>query len=167
MKFSVFAVLTALVILVLYVPKASFESQETDYVSIPNGTKYPISYSLTGGEITSMFLKQQPKEIAVTIQSSARGNMTIDLPRRVIDATSGGDDTHFIVLVNGHGAGYQDLANTTNRVLTIPYPNGTSNVEVRGTQVIPEFGPVAPAIFIGALMFYVIINRYKPAPPAA
>jgi hypothetical protein len=68
-------------------------------------------------------------------------------------------DDDFIILVEGDEADYTEHhATDTERVLTIAVPAGTEEIEIVGTNVVPEF-PVAMIAIAG--MFAAMIAAYR------
>jgi hypothetical protein len=80
--------------------------------------------------------------------------MELVLPRELIDAKTDGDDDQFIVLVDDDESDYFEKPSTdTERDIVIQLPAGAEEIEIVGTQVVPEF-PVAVmavmSILVGA-----------------
>lgn len=151
--FAVFAVLA------VSSPRISYEQAYENYTITANGTQFSIPYTMSGGKISSLSLDSLEKKVSIEIQSDAKGNITINLARALIDATENGDSSHFVVLVNGHGAGYREVISTNSRDITIQYPSGTSDIEIKGTQAIPEFGTTAVYIFMASTALVIFVYR--------
>ena len=68
--------------------------------------------------------------------------MTIELPRKVIDAKISGTefDSQFVVLVDGVDAAYEEVIASSVRTLTISFPYGSEEIKITGSYVDPEFG---------------------------
>lgn len=154
-----FLALILFAIIVAYCPKVSFEQVDGNYSVSTNETKFSVPYVINNGKIVSMNIDTQQKAMMISIQTTSKGNMTINLPRALIDSTVNGTDSHFVVLVNGHGTNYKELLTGNNRDMTIPVPNGTSSIEIKGTQVIPEFGPAATVILLISVLVIVAVYR--------
>jgi hypothetical protein len=90
------------------------------------------------------------------------GQMMVTLPRSLIDAKTDGQDDEFIVLVDGDGVEYEEHSATeTERALTIPVFAGSGEVEIVGTQVVPEF-PIAVAAVMSVLITIgVVASRFR------
>ena len=69
------------------------------------------------------------------------GELHIILPRALIDSkTEDGSDTDFLILVDGEDVGYDEISTTeANRELLIPILSDSLEVEIFGSQVLPEF----------------------------
>jgi len=47
----------------------------------------------------------------------------------------------------------------TDRTLAIPFKNGTQQIEIVGTFVIPEFGPIAVMVLAIAIISIIAISK--------
>ena len=66
------------------------------------------------------------------------------------------DDGNFFVFVNGEEI---DSINYENKILTIPYTANTEKIEVYGSYVIPEFGPIAIIILAVSMVSIIALSR--------
>ncbi len=99
--------------------------------------------------------------LIVTIQADKDGSVTFDLQRKWIDAKKddGTDDT-YITLIDGFEVPYQESAiGLDSRLITIQFEEGDSDIEIIGTMVIPEFGPVVLAILAVTIFSVVTATR--------
>jgi hypothetical protein len=103
-----------------------------------NGSNLVIQYGITGGKLASINTDIQSKSLIISIQSTGNGNLTMILPRTLIDATENGSDTHFTVLINNHGASYDEVESFIHRTLSIPFRLGTDKIQVIGTQILAK-----------------------------
>lgn len=157
-----FIIILLFVVCIIVLPKSSYE-QSTDNTINVNGTSYVISHSIQGGKIQNISVDTQSKEVKISIQSTSNGIMTIDLPRILIDAKENGSDTHYIVLANNHGINFKELTTADYRELTVSFPNGTNTIVIKGTQVVPEFGPIVSLILLISIISTIVIfqkNRF-------
>ena len=68
-------------------------------------------------------------------------------------------DTEFVVLADGIPAKLTELqTNPTNRIISIDFENGTSQIEIIGTQVIPEFGTIAMIVLAVAIVSIIAVS---------
>lgn len=127
-----------------------------------DGTNYSITYTITNGKVLDIKANTQSKSLIVTIQTTGDGLLTITMPRAVIDAKkSDGTDDQFIVLNDGqqNGQANETLTTNTDRTLAIPFKNGTQQIEIVGTFVIPEFGPIAALVLTIAIVSIIAISK--------
>ena len=122
---------------------------------------FNVKASLSNGSIRSIEVDPDFTSIVISVRTTDQdGELKITLPRQLIDARINGDDDDFIVLVDGEEADFEETDTTaTERTLTIPVPAGAEEVEIIGTQVIPEFGILAALALAAAVGAIVVISR--------
>ncbi len=149
----------AVIIISLFTAASYAQSPSTYSVVDPvSGKSYPVNYSLTGGTVKEMSLDTNTTSLVLSLQTTNDGNLTITLPRTVIDAKAGANDDQFFVLVDGADTNFQESKTDTDRTLSIPIVVGTEKVEIIGTQVVPEFGPLSYSILLISIISIVIIT---------
>ena len=124
-----------------------------------DGTDLSVQYSITNGKVLGIKADVQSKSLIVSIQTTGDGVLTITLPRGLIDAQVNGQDDHFYVLNDGQEAYFQETSKTTtDRTLSIPFTDGTQEIEIIGTQIIPEFGPIAALVLAIAIVSIIAVS---------
>jgi hypothetical protein len=126
---------------------ARFNTLSTYNLLIHDKT-YTINYQIIGGRINSITGEKDNRTLSLGISSTSNGTLTIDLPRNVIDSKKQGanvDDT-YAVFVDGQQAPTFDETkkNAQVRVLSVPFDNGTEQIEIVGTQMAPIAQPQIP-----------------------
>ena len=131
-------------------------AQETFSLEIA-GQTYEIPYEITGGSVKSMSADPVTKTLLVTINSTSAGMLTIQLPKNVIDA--GGA---FSVVIDGKGNATVNESKTTGqaRTLSIEFSQGSKQIEIMGTSMVPEFGVIS-AIVLASGVVAVLIASWK------
>jgi len=137
----------------------------------PSGKSIPVTgnpdllvgYSIKGGKIISIEPDVSAKSLMVTIETTSDGEVKLMIPREVIDAKNGpdgksGDDVDFFVLVDGSEVDFDETTTASDRTLTIPFADGTSQIEIIGTWVIPEFGTMAAIILAVAIVSIIAVS---------
>lgn len=125
-----------------------------------DGTNFAVKYSITNGKVTGIKVDPQAKSLVVSLQTSGNGVLTVILPRGLIDSTMNGTDTKFVVMTGGQEIEFKDVNTTpTDRTLSIPFTNGTTQIEIFGTFVIPEFGPIVGMIITISIIGAMMISR--------
>lgn len=129
------------------------------------GATFCIPFTRTG-KITSVesFLDTKSKSLVITLRGATNYDpLVIDLPRYILDSKSGTSDSSFVVLVDGNQIEYEELVSTEgNRKISIAAPPSLeSQIEIIGTQVIPEFGPIAILVLVSAIAAVLILNNKK------
>ena len=69
-----------------------------------------------------------------------------------------GPDTNFVVLVDGEESDFQEWPTAAQRKLEIPFNHGTTQIEIIGTEVIPEFGTIAGLVLAVALISIIAVS---------
>jgi predicted secreted protein with PEFG-CTERM motif len=127
-----------------------------------DGTSYSISYTITNGKVLDIKADQASKSLTVSIQTTGNGLLTITMPRALIDATNAdGTIAKFVVLNDGqeNTLANETMTTSTDRTLAIPFNNGTQQIEIIGTFVIPEFGPIAAMVLAIAVVSIIAISK--------
>jgi predicted secreted protein with PEFG-CTERM motif len=120
---------------------------------------YCIDYSITGGTATGATLSTSSKTLSVNIQATSDGQITLNIPRSVLDAKAGVKDGSFFVLVDGEEKdSFTDTSSVNTRTLTIPFDAGAEKIEIIGTQVVPEFGPIAALVLAIAIISIIAVS---------
>src|SRR5579872_4604229 len=125
-----------------------------------DGTDLSVKYSITNGKVLGIKADIQSKSLIVSIQTTGDGVLTVTLPRALINATlpSGQDDKYY-VLVDSQEADFQEIGTTTtDRTLSIQFTDGTQEIEIIGTQIIPEFGPIAALVLAIAIVSIIAVS---------
>src|SRR6476646_3486992 len=126
-----------------------------------DGTDLSVKYSITNGKVLGIKADIQSKSLIVSIQTTGDGVLTITLPRALINATlpSTGQDDKYYVLVDGQEADFQETSTTTtDRTLSIPFTDGTEEIEIIGTQIVPEFGQIAALVLAIAIISIIAVS---------
>jgi hypothetical protein len=109
------------------------------YVLTINGKTFPIKYSIVGGKLVGMLGdKDRTTAVLVLNPSGNGGNLTIELPRKMIDSKGASNaDTKYLVKIDGKGVDYKEVANNVNaRVLSVKFSKDNRFMEIIGTQMV-------------------------------
>jgi predicted secreted protein with PEFG-CTERM motif len=140
---------------------ASSPSQIFEVKAGSSGT-FDLPYTIKGGTVKDIVIDPDILGILITIDTDSDGSIILDLGRQWIDAKKidGTDDT-YIILIDGLEVPYEETTDANSRTLTIPFQEGDSDIEVIGTQVVPEFGPIALVILSAAITSAIIISTKR------
>ena len=125
------------------------------------GTDYEVTYTITGGVLTQVSPDQEAGSLIINVDSLSNGTLFIQLPRDVIDAKFGEEDDDFFVLIDGLEIPFDESKTVNERTLTIPFPEGTEEIEVIGTFVVPEFHTIAILILMVSVVSVIVISKTK------
>ncbi len=120
---------------------------------------YCIDYSIDGGTVSGVTLNTASKTLAVQMQADSDGQITLNIPRSVLDAKSGTTDSVFVVMIDGEQVQQLTESSTNDtRNITIPFQAGSEKIEIIGTQIIPEFGPIAALVLAIAIISIIAVS---------
>ncbi len=134
--------------------------------SADNGGKYCLPYSVKNGvKGIDAYLSTSTKTLELKPRTFGVGQFTIDIPRDVLDSKSGTSDVPFTVLLNGKPYQYTEGDPKSDQMrrlqfdVPIPITGNRDTIEVVGTTVIPEFGPIAIMILVASITSIVVFTR--------
>ncbi|MCH8975302.1 MAG: PEFG-CTERM sorting domain-containing protein [Thaumarchaeota archaeon] len=119
---------------------------------------FGIGYQITGGSIISITPDIDQSSLIIEIEAVDDGELTITLPRELIDAKIGDADDDFFVLVDAEEVDFDETKTDLDRTLTIGFFAGTEEIEIIGTFVIPEFGTIAALILAVAIISIIAVS---------
>ena len=94
-------------------------------VMVPSGFAQQFDdfdYSIRGGEVLDFEIDSETASLLIVIDARARGELIITLPRAIIDAKIGSEDTNFDVFIRGMQlASYDETITPYDRTVTIPF----------------------------------------------
>ncbi|MCS5528305.1 MAG: hypothetical protein NZ747_03415 [Nitrosopumilus sp.] len=98
-----------------------------------------LDYSIRGGEILNFEIDSETASLLVSLDARARGELIITLPRYLIDAKIGSEDTDFDVFVRGMQlASYDETITPYDRTITIPFKRSQDELIIVGTHVFSQ-----------------------------
>ena len=96
-------------------------------------------YLIRGGEVLGFELDPQTASLIVSIDVRARGELVITLPRNLIDAKIGSQDSDFIVSVGlVKLISFDETKTKFDRTITIPFKRGANEITIIGTHVFSQ-----------------------------
>ena len=115
---------------------------------------YDILYQITGAKILQIIPDVEMKSLIVQIETFSDGELMITIPKEILDTNEG----DFFVLVDGEETNHDSSSTSDNWTLIIPFYNGSEEIEIVGTFVIPEFGAIAAMILAVAITSIIILS---------
>ncbi len=101
------------------------------------------NYDIRGGEVLGFEIDPETSSLIISLDSRARGELIITLPRNLIDAKTGFEDSDFGIFVSGLKLiSFDETITAFDRTVTIPIRRGDSEIIITGTHV---FSQVATA----------------------
>lgn len=158
MRYLSYLIMVTLVISLGVAPVFAQTQNQFAVTDPSGGQSYPVNYGITGGKVNDMTLDTNATSLVVSVQTTGDGSLTLTLPRTLIDARAGGADDLFFVLVDGADTEFNETKTSTDRTITVSFTDGTEQIEVIGTQVVPEFGSVAVVILTIAILSTIVFS---------
>ena len=126
-----------------------------------DGTNFSVQYTITNGKVLNIKADQPHTSLLVSIQTTGDGVLTITLPRALIDSkNSDGTDKPYVVSNDGQIAQFNETGTTgTDRTIVIPFKNGTQQIAIMGTFVVPEFGSIAALVLAIAIVSIIVVSQ--------
>ncbi len=121
-------------------------------------TNFVLSYKITGGSVLSVTPDDDANSLIIAISTTSDGELTITLPRELIDAKINGGDDSFFVLIDGEEVEFTETKTSTDRTLKISFPDGAEEIEIIGSFVVPEFGTIAVLILAIAIISIIAVS---------
>lgn len=125
---------------------------------------YQIRYQISGeNQLKAMWVQRDNITLAAEISAVSDGVLDIELPRDIIDSKkeSNADDA-YAVFVDGQFVPYDEIMNNSQaRILRIEFSNGSEQIEITGTHVVPEFGSFAALVLAISITSMVLVTKFK------
>ena len=94
-----------------------------------------LEYQISGAEVTDIELDSNEKSLTISIDVRARGEITITLPRDLIDAKKDFEDINFDITAGYKQIGsYDEVITAYDRTVTIPFAKSNYEITIVGTQ---------------------------------
>ena len=137
---------------------------------------YDVKYIIKEGTVNDMKIDYDGLSLVITIDSTKDGSITVTLPRDLIDAKKPAnlspddilagktvnpkdlEDDEFFVLIGGEETDFKETKSKDLRTLSIGFAAGDSEIEIVGTQVVPEFGPIAALVLAIAIISIIALS---------
>ena len=158
MHWTSYAIMTAILFSIGTAPVFAQEPQQFAVKDAQSGQSYTVNYSITGATVDDVSINPQDASLIVSLKTSNDGNLTMTMPRSLIDAKAGTGDDQFFVLVDGADTDFTESKTDTNRTVTVSFPLDTKQIEIIGTQVVPEFGGLSFVVLVIAIISIVAIS---------
>ena len=98
-----------------------------------------IEHDIRGGEILGFEIDEETNSVVIPIDARSRGELTITLPRSLIDAKINSEDTDFKILVSGLNLNFYDETSTpTDRTVIIPFSRSDYEIIITGTHLFSQ-----------------------------
>ena len=158
MRLMSYTIIATLIFSIGVAPVFAQTSQQFAVKDAKSGQSFVVNYKINGGSVDDISISQQDTSLILSLKSTSDGNLTMTLPRSLIDAKLGANDDDFFVLVDGADTEFTESKTATDRTVTVSFPESSEQIEVIGTQVVPEFGGLAFVVLVVAIISIVAIS---------
>jgi len=118
---------------------------------------FEINYSTTG-RVIAMEIDKELFSLLIGLENVEKDSiLEIEFTHELISA----ENNEFAVLVNGYEIDYELSTTNLGSKLTIPIFADTEEIEIIGTNVIPEFPLGILMVLVFTIMFVVFFSRTK------
>ena len=111
-----------------------------------------LDYNISGGMVESITATGDDSLLVSIHMADDNGELTITLSEDIITPFNDGS---FFVLVNGEES---DDAHQMGNKLMIPFDATTTDIEIVGTHVVPEFGTIAMIVLAVAIVSIIAVS---------
>ena len=111
-----------------------------------------LNYNISGGMVSSISATNDDSLLISIHMAEDDGELTITLSEDIITPFNDGS---FFVLVNGEES---DDAHQMGNKLMIPFDATTTDIEIVGTHVVPEFGTIAMIVLAVAIVSIIAVS---------
>ncbi len=94
-------------------------------------SNFSILYKISNAKLLSITEDSLPKMLLLSIKTVGAGNVTLEIPRALIDAKFGAHDDKFLVLTDGKEIDYEESKTNIARSLNISFPDGTQQIQIK------------------------------------
>jgi len=98
------------------------------------------NYVIRGGEVLGFEIDPETTSLIISLNARARGELIITLPRNLIDAKIGSEDSVFHIFVSSSIKlnSYDETITSFDRTVTIPFKRSNSEIRIMGTEVFSQ-----------------------------
>jgi hypothetical protein len=96
-------------------------------------------YVIRGGDVSGFEIEPETTSLIISLDARARGELIITLPRNLIDAKIGSQDSNFIISVGILKLdSFDEIKTSSDRTVTIPFKRSSHEIKIIGTQVFSQ-----------------------------
>ncbi|MGI0047215.1 MAG: hypothetical protein ACREBB_08515 [Nitrosotalea sp.] len=122
---------------------------------------YDVNYTITYGKVKEITATPENLALNITINSTKNGTLMLKVPRLLIDAkrTDGSDESFLVFIDKNQLREFDDKPDADFRTITLSFFHDESQIELIGTQIVPEFSQIVTPIVIISMTSGIVISR--------
>ena len=99
------------------------------------GGDYRIGYQISSGKVTSVEPLEDACSLLISLDVVDDGELTVTMPRSLIDSMAGDHNDKFIVLHDGEETQVRETVASKDRTVTVPFAAGCKKIEIIGNEM--------------------------------
>ena len=112
------------------------KSTTSENIVTVEGSSHSINYQIKGGDITSVVRDPGTSSLLIGLAGTENGQLTITIPRDLLDARIENKDHKFYVSIDGELVDFDEKSTISDRILTIEFSKGSEEIEIIGISEI-------------------------------
>ena len=156
MNYWAFLILPLLIFISPIFAQTPSDESTLEYVLEIDEHTYSISY-VVNADVIAMQIDPESRSLLVGLDKTYDSQFFIDLEHELINA----QNNEFVILVDGEEVDYKMTSDSDSSTFEFFVPIGSEEVEIIGTNVIPEFPVGAIFGFVVMISFIMIFAKTK------
>ena len=156
MNYWAFLILPLLIFTTPIFAQTPSDESTLEYVLEIDEHTYSISYVINA-DIIAMEIDPESRSLLIGLDKTYDSQFFIDLEHELINA----QNNEFVILVDGEEVDYKITSDSDSSTFEFFVPIGSEEVEIIGTNVIPEFPVGAIFGFVVMISFIMIFAKAK------
>ena len=100
-----------------------------------DGEDHRIEYQISGGTVTSVEPLEDACSLLISLDVVDDGELTVTMPRSLIDSMAGDHNDKFIVLHDGEEVQVRETVASKDRTVTVPFAAGCKEIVIIGNEM--------------------------------
>ena len=156
MNYWAFLILPLLIFISPIFAQTPSDESTLEYVLEIDEHTYSISY-VVNADVIAMEIDPESRSLLIGLDKTYDSQFFIDLEHELINA----QNNEFVILVDGEEVDYKMTSDSDSSTFEFFVPIGSEEVEIIGTNVIPEFPVGAIFGFVVMISFIMIFAKAK------
>jgi len=107
----------------------ALETNTINSIHVQN-SNFTVSYNISGGKLDLVEYNKTRSSLVILLTTSGNGDLSITIPRALLDSRQHIQPYQFLVLVNENPIRYAQTTTIYDNTLTIPFNNGSTKIEI-------------------------------------
>ena len=142
-------------------PSAEWDAQKIKLENTKiEGTNYSVDYVISGGTLSGIESDISDQSLILSIDADLAGDMTIILPREIMEPMLDDQYYDFLVFIDGMELDEHESSEThheTFSTINIQFTPGKNIVKIVGSRVVPEFESITILVLMTSIVLGIIL----------